>query len=196
MNLDHFMIPKHRPWGMPAAPLRALGYTSAGGCFASIGRNGRLVESECGRQSGPTTIIYWEEMNKRTDDLAWSIIWHTPFMVWSSRWKWQLWGYFDLLWSLKWEVKQVVAGQTHWQQWDQSAKKESLWARWWRSDTHQAWDDSRLMGMPPAIRYFPINYYATLNAYAFGTKKQAQIYSLQMFADSNLRPMHYRITYI
>ena len=71
-----------------------------------------------------------------------------PFMVWSSRWKWQLWGYFDLLWSLKWEVKQVVAGQTHWQQWDQSAKKESLWARWWRSDTHQAWDDSRLMGMP------------------------------------------------
>jgi len=35
-----------KPWlwkplpGMPAAPLRALGYTSAGGCFATIGKNG------------------------------------------------------------------------------------------------------------------------------------------------------------
>ncbi|CAK9040704.1 Nucleoside triphosphatase I (NPH-I) (Nucleoside triphosphate phosphohydrolase I) (NPH I), partial [Durusdinium trenchii] len=30
---------------MPAAPLRALGYTSAGGCFASIGRNGKPVSA-------------------------------------------------------------------------------------------------------------------------------------------------------
>lgn len=180
---------------MPAAPLRALGYTSAGGCFASIGRNGLLADSECGRQSGPTTIIYWEELNKRTDDLAWSSIWH------SHSWSEVAGEMTDvrLLWStliVGLGSKQVVAGQTHWPQWDQSAKKESLWARWWRSDTHQAWDDSRLMGLLPAIRYFPIKYDATLNAYAFGTKKQAQIYSLQMFADSNLRPMHFKITYI
>lgn len=131
---------------MPAAPLRALGYTSAGGCFASIGRNGLLADSECGRQSGPTTIIYWEELNKRTDDLAWSSIWH------SHSWSEVAGEMTDvrLLWStliVGLGSKQVVAGQTHWPQWDQSAKKESLWARWWRSDTHQAWDDSRLMGL-------------------------------------------------
>ncbi|CAK9083812.1 unnamed protein product [Durusdinium trenchii] len=36
---------KHPGECMPAAPLRALGYTSAGGCFASIGRNGKPVSA-------------------------------------------------------------------------------------------------------------------------------------------------------